>query len=422
MLAIRSLRVLSGTQAKTLVSNALRNGFVGVSRHVQNLTTTTSVWGRSTARLGQCTLSVSSLGNTAGFGSYTRLQDRVLKDKDGNIIPNKTNDEKIFEHSGIAMKRGDKNAIYMRAMCFLLGRGTKQDVAQGMSLLRKNAEDGHGVSINKMARITSGEERVRQNGRLVRDYINEAEGFQWAKDAAELGYPESMTLLGAMYIGGKGTTTDNTQGISWLEKAAQQGYARAQGMLGLCYKQGKGVEMDLAMARTWLEKAAAAKNPDGMWGLAELLMAGHAGLERDEKKAHEMMENAAKLGSPMAMLYMGNCHMQECTKNYKEETAVLAVRYFETAADLGVPRGFVDLGMAYLNGFGVGQSDEKAVEMFQRAALADDPHGHYFLAMAYLRGKGIAADQTLGMQHLRRASRHVPEAKRLYERLKLKGS
>ena len=75
--------------------------------------------------------------------------------------------------------------------------------------------------------------------------------------AAELGKPDAMTVLGSMYLLGQGVKEDGRAAVHWLQKAINAGYDDAISILGMAYATGKaGVHVDIHKAREMLTTAA----------------------------------------------------------------------------------------------------------------------------------------------------------------------
>ncbi len=47
-----------------------------------------------------------------------------------------------------------------------------------------------------------------------------------------------------MYYNGRGVTQDYAQAVKWYRRAAEQGYANAHSNLGALYAKGRGVTQD----------------------------------------------------------------------------------------------------------------------------------------------------------------------------------
>lgn len=75
------------------------------------------------------------------------------------------------------------------------------------------------------------------------------------REAAEQGDKISQTLLGEMYLYGKGVSQDYVEAVKWFSKSAEQGYVGAYYTLGCMYEEGKGVKQDHAEAVKWFRKA-----------------------------------------------------------------------------------------------------------------------------------------------------------------------
>ena len=65
--------------------------------------------------------------------------------------------------------------------------------------------------------------------------------IQQLRKDAEQGYSIALDKLGVMYANGQGVPQDYQEAVKWFRKAAEQGYASAQYNLGLSYANGKVV-------------------------------------------------------------------------------------------------------------------------------------------------------------------------------------
>lgn len=75
------------------------------------------------------------------------------------------------------------------------------------------------------------------------------------REAAEQGDKISQTLLGEMYLYGKGVSQDYVEAVKWFRKSAEQGHIGAYYPLGCMYEEGKGVPRDHDEAVKWFRKA-----------------------------------------------------------------------------------------------------------------------------------------------------------------------
>lgn len=77
------------------------------------------------------------------------------------------------------------------------------------------------------------------------------------QEAAELGNPQAMSLLGTMYLFGQGMKVDGKNAELWLQKSIDGGYEGSISVLGMAYATGAaGIRIDMAKAREMLTFAA----------------------------------------------------------------------------------------------------------------------------------------------------------------------
>lgn len=84
----------------------------------------------------------------------------------------------------------------------------------------------------------------------------EAEAARWMLRAAEQGHAGAQSVLGWMYMAGKGVPRDDTAAARWLQPAAAAGNTAAENNLGLLYATGRGLPHDHARAAAWFRAAA----------------------------------------------------------------------------------------------------------------------------------------------------------------------
>ena len=77
-------------------------------------------------------------------------------------------------------------------------------------------------------------------------------------EAAEAGHADGMSVLGAMYLFGRGVQEDGVKAEYWLKRAARSGQVDAQSILGIMYATGQGVARNIPEAKEWLTRAAKA--------------------------------------------------------------------------------------------------------------------------------------------------------------------
>jgi len=87
--------------------------------------------------------------------------------------------------------------------------------------------------------------------------VDNAQGIEWLRKAADQGFNFAQHFLGWRYGTGTGIAMDDAQAVIWYHKAAENGYFASQGNLGYRYEHGNGVPKDINKAMAWYRKAAA---------------------------------------------------------------------------------------------------------------------------------------------------------------------
>ncbi len=94
------------------------------------------------------------------------------------------------------------------------------------------------------------------------------------------------------------------------------------------------------------------------------------------------------------------------TGDYEKATAL-----YRQAADAGHAMAQYRLGVLYINGQGVPQSDEKAAALFRKAADQGLGHAQYSLGVLYQRGRGVPKSKQQAAELFRvAADQNIPEA------------
>ena len=105
-----------------------------------------------------------------------------------------------------------------------------------------------------------------------------------------------------MYENGQGLKANKSEAIYWYEKAAKQENAAAQYNLAKLYHTSATTdEHAYKKAKYWYEKASENGMMQAYNNLASLYMEGK-GVPKDEKKAFELFQKGASLGSPAAQV------------------------------------------------------------------------------------------------------------------------
>jgi len=210
---------------------------------------------------------------------------------------------------------------------------------------------------------------------------NYGKALQLAKDAAALGSPFGMNLVGYIHDLALGVPKDQKTAVEWYQKAASLGYAAAQSNLGNCYYNGWGVGIDYAKSFEWLSKSAAQGNVLGTLHLGRAYENGR-GVAKSYEKAEECYRRADALDSTTAVTKLKDLSLRLTREGYpiKPLTGVQKPFSFETDAKQLVGKG---------RDFWTKKDYCSAFEYFKKAAATGDKEGQYELAQCYHTGHGV---------------------------------
>lgn len=90
------------------------------------------------------------------------------------------------------------------------------------------------VTLNKAKAIKAYDEALSLHS--AKDY---KQAFPIMKQAAELGHPSAMSILGSMYLLGNGVSENGNEAERWLKASLDSGFSEAGSVLGMAYVTGK---------------------------------------------------------------------------------------------------------------------------------------------------------------------------------------
>ena len=147
---------------------------------------------------------------------------------------------------------------------------------------------------------TAGQEEF-EKGRTADFAKNYTEAKEWYQKGAEKGNAEALFGMGTIYYYAKGLAERNyPEAAIWFTKAAEKGHTDAMYNLGLMKYVGLGCIINYTEAATWFTKAYQLNNTNATYGLGTLYLDGK-GVEKDEKKAKELLKIAADKGHKKAI-------------------------------------------------------------------------------------------------------------------------
>jgi hypothetical protein len=157
----------------------------------------------------------------------------------------------------------------------------------------------------------------------------------------------------------------------------------------------------LGEAVTALTRADRDSDPRATNALAELYQAGF-GVPRDETRACELFEKAAKRGVVSAQYNFGQCFF--LGKGGRTQDYAQSKQWYERAIEAGGPPAFCALGAQYKAGLGVPKDVGRAAALCAQGAALGDPNAQADLGEMYLAGVGVPRDLAAAQQWLAQAA------------------
>ena len=267
-------------------------------------------------------------------------------------------DLKSFEYYIQAAAMGSEDAFNQLGWMYQNGYGVEEDPSQAYFWYNEAAQKGDNVGMYNLA-------CCYKSGYGVGEDIEIA--VEWYKKSADLGYVDAMFELADYY---RESLIDYDKAKLWLKNAADKGNADAMNQLGVMY----AIDNNYKEAIKWYKKAIEFNQPNAYRNLALCYRDG-TGIEKDEKKALELLSKAEKLGiedvseiiseltnsDGEAIVDVANDLLSK--KQYKK-----ALEMYHEAAEQGNPRAIYGIGICYLKGQGVKKSSSKAIDYFIQAA------------------------------------------------------
>jgi hypothetical protein len=145
-------------------------------------------------------------------------------------------------------------------------------------------------------------EALWQKGTAFYDRKDYRGAFAVYSQAANLGHPRAMTVLGNMYHDGEGVPKDLGQAVKWYTEAASRGNRGAQYSLGGIYEDGDGVPKNVPKAAQLYEASARQGMPEAQFALGLSYEFGE-GVPRNRRTAIFWLDQVAKQGDGRAKWY-----------------------------------------------------------------------------------------------------------------------
>lgn len=234
------------------------------------------------------------------------------------------------------------------------------------------------------------------------------------KDLEVLAYsddPVACFHLGQVYdYALNGEAQNYEKAAEWYEKAREYDHAGAYTALGYMYMNGLGVDKDVEKAREYFEQATLLGDNEAYvgWGRSYLLEENVT--PEDACVAYNYIREGSEAGCVDGLYYMGYMYQQGW---YMKQDYELARSFYERAAkatDLDVTVAYITdaantaLAVLYINGYGVEQDYDAALELLENAADNDYRVANYYLGIMYENGYGVDKDAEEAVEYFEKAA------------------
>jgi TPR repeat protein len=196
---------------------------------------------------------------------------------------------------------------------------------------------------------------------LAEDY---AEALRLARIGSKTRDPLAITILGLLYMNGKGVEQDIKKGARFMLLAASRGSVDAQYHLATYYDNGVGVVQDSRRAAFWYGEAFSQAKMHDYYRAAKIQVLNQGGYTADDIKLHKLQKKMLELGSAHAALVVA-IFQAGGTDGHEADPAKVA-ELVARAAALGDTDASFLLGIYYVGGFGVSKDLDRAMSLFHQ--------------------------------------------------------
>ncbi|MCD6026598.1 MAG: Sel1-repeat containing protein [Solimicrobium sp.] len=296
-----------------------------------------------------------------------------------------------------AAEKGEAAAFTHLGLLYQLGQGVPKDYKKAMTCFKTAAQSGDFSSYGNMG-------IVHHLGLGVP--IDFKEAMTCYEIAARHGETFVLNNIGILYHLGLGVPQDFKSAMIFYKAAVESGTALAYSNIGELYQLGLGVRQDYKEAMKWF-KAGAAKGSDYAFFCMALTHRHGLGVDKNEQKAEKCARSGAALASPThpktieefqkKLLAEGLDYLEK--KNYSAALVQLLI-----LAQINCKEAQFQIGLMYMNGLGVKQSDTNTVRYLTDAYNNNHPKAAFMLGESYMARSFFRRDKILAMSWYKKGS------------------
>ncbi len=242
-----------------------------------------------------------------------------------------------------------------------------------------------------------------------------AQGIEWMNRAVSLGDTFALVYLGDLYKSGRGVVQDTSQSLDFYQRASDLENPEGLARLACCYRDGFGVNADVDREVDLLQASCSRGNS---WACSQLgrYHSEEAGpCDLDEHEAMRYFESAADLGSTPELAWFGEAHAMG-VHGFKRDFGK-GLPFLDRAAKNGVARAKYVLAVLMARGDIVESDSHTAFNLCKEAAVAKEVDAQYMLGRMFERGDGVKRSTSEAIYWIKQAAEngHQQAGKKLNE-------
>ena len=244
---------------------------------------------------------------------------------------------------------------------------------------------------------------------------------EYYRKAAALDDPKGQMRLGEAMVLGRGVSPDIEAGLMLISQAAEAGDTNALIMLGDFHARGIPGLSSRPLAIPAYEQAAELGRALAFVKLGDIYRDGRF-VPKDPAKAVEYYRKAIAAGRSAALVPLGRGFAERKFGRLGSRTEGIAM--LKEADGLGVPDAIVALSDCYLNGFGVPQDPQAAIDLLKAALEKGNAKAGQKLVSIYRDGyrSDISRDLSKAAGYLTRVEGKLDPATFQVEKLLLRAA
>ncbi|KAI9331154.1 hypothetical protein BDR26DRAFT_899409 [Obelidium mucronatum] len=231
---------------------------------------------------------------------------------------------------------------------------------------------------------------------------NPEEAFKLYEKCVQLGHWQAVQFLASCYEKGIGCQKDDIKAFKLLEDQKPHLEPWVLHTLGKYHRDGVGTERNMGKAVECFEKAAAVGNPHSHLALAEYLK--ETGKQQDKAAFHYaaainvfmQLANRNDEASSESLLHLGKMYSKGIGIGKDERRAL---EFYEAAAKRGDKLGQHHSGLSYFNGSGCLQNDTIALHYFKQSADQKYKPAFFMLGEMSRNGRGGPRDYSKALDY-----------------------